>query len=79
MEQGFSEVVSPRIQEVIENELSKNGGGIMTGMIAIFTYIDNDGNQCWSRVGEVPTISAVGMVDLLQMSVRAEAARNMGF
>ena len=78
-QQGFSDAVHPKIQEAIERELSNRGGGMLTGFIAIFTYIDEDGDQCWSRVGQVPIITAVGMVDLLQMSVRAEAAQGMGF
>lgn len=76
---AMSEVCQPKIQEVIEHELSARGGGMMMEFLGIFTYIDDDGNKCWARIGEVPVISAVGMVDILQMSVRAEAASAMGF
>lgn len=75
----MSAACQPKIQEVIEQELSERGGGMMLDFIGIFTYMDNDGNKCWARIGEVPVISAVGMADILQMSVRTEAASSMGF
>lgn len=76
---ALSTAVQPLIENAIEGELAKRGGGMLTGFLGIFTYIDNDGDQAWGRIGQVPIITAVGMVDILQMSVRAESAQAMGF
>jgi hypothetical protein len=77
---GFSERVDQRIREVVEEELAKSGrGGMMTGFLGIITYIDEDGDQCWARAGEVPIITAVGMAETLSMSVGAEVHNRMGF
>lgn len=75
---GFSEAVEPQVREAIEGELQNRGGGMLTGFLAIYTYIDSDGTPCWGRIGANPTITAVGMADCLQATVRRDAYQNMG-
>lgn len=75
----FADAVDGPIREAIEKELSNRGGGMLTGYLGIFTYIDEDGERCWSRIGQVPMIEACGLADVLQMSIRDEARDTFGW
>lgn len=51
-----------------------DSGGMVTGFIALVTYLDADGNRCWSMAAgdEQGLAQSLGMADILEMTVRAQ-------
>lgn len=49
-------------------------GGIVTGFVALVTYLDAEGRRCWSlAAGEDQGLAqSLGMADILEMTVRAQ-------
>lgn len=68
-----SDLVAAAVEEAARDAIA-DGGGMVTGFIALVTYIDTTGNRCWSMAAgeEQGLAQSLGMADILEMTVRAQ-------
>lgn len=72
-----SERVSAAIESAARDTLSADGA-MVTGFVALVTYIDADGARCWAMAaGEEQGLpQSMGMADILEMTVRAQVSES---
>jgi hypothetical protein len=69
--------VSDRVAIAVEaaaRDVLADQGGMVTGFVALVTYLDAEGDRCWSMAAgqEQGLAQSLGMADILEMTVRAQ-------
>lgn len=69
----ISDVVSTAVEQAARDALA-DAGGMVTGFVALTTYLNADGDRCWSLScgAEQGLAQSLGMADILEMTVRAQ-------
>lgn len=78
--QGMSEVFSHGLDSKLGDDLAANGGGIVTGMIGLVSYVDSDGDNNWALIAgpSQSILVSMGMVDAIGMLVDRQACNLLG-
>jgi hypothetical protein len=60
--------------EAAARDVLADQGGMVTGFVALVTYLDAEGDRCWSMAAgqEQGLAQSLGMADILEMTVRAQ-------
>lgn len=71
--------MSDHVAEAVEaaaRDAVAGQAGMVTGFVALVTYLDGDGERCWAMsVGtEQGLAQSLGMADILNMTVQAQVA-----
>lgn len=68
-----SDLVAVAVEAAARDAIA-DSGGMVTGFIALVTFIDADGDRCWSMAAgdEQGLAQSLGMADILEMTVRAQ-------
>lgn len=69
----ISDVVAEAVENAARDALA-DAGGMVTGFVALTTYLDAEGERCWSlSVGQDQGLAqSLGMANILEMTVRAQ-------